>query len=426
MGLRHTLAAMFFLAFVSLVSAQTNPAPPAPGQNAPARGAASPAAAGQNAPVPAHNAPAAEDTAPGDASGDLFSLSALIDAALSGDLLWYPDWPLAIPPDSFIPARQTNQGVSITLTLGTPQAADQGAGDAQVTEGDAVQPTSLRSRTEGTHAVPVEFWYTKEPGSQVSRGRLINFPYFINGVFCQVQAFFTGQNGTLASMRVLGEGDPWEIEFTRFNAGLPLMGRVSRGGSYSFVVFQYLDRETTETWYDEGGGALGFFSLKYRDLNGRRRLVSMENRSDETVVVTAYDYDSAGNISGISAPEGSYAALYTAEGRLRYWEKPGASYTLQWDEKGFLVSLSGTVLVVPPPGGTEEAPESASPAGTGETPASESASPAREEVNIRYEYTGGAIDWTERQELPLIRRFGVLVPGPGLPVRRTVEYGAGR
>jgi YD repeat-containing protein len=335
MSSRYALTTALFLVLAGLVSAQTSPAP------APAE----------------------------DASADLFSLGVLIDTAFSGDLVWHPDWPLAIPPDSFIPAdHAAGQRVSITLTLGlagTPQAADQEAEDA----------------------VPVEFWYTKDNG-----GKLVNFPYFINGVFCQVQVFSTG-------MRVIGEGEPWEIEYTLVNdEGLPLMGRVNRGGASSFVVFQYLGRETTEIWYDESGAPLGYFSLKYRDLNGGSRetntfLVSVESRSDETTLVTAYDYDSAGRISGVSAPEGNYAALYTAEGRLRYWEKPGASYTLQWDEEGFLTRLTGTVL--------------------------------EEEVNVMYEYTSGASgNWTERQELPLLRRFGILVPGPGLLVRRTVEYGA--
>jgi YD repeat-containing protein len=352
MGFRHTLAAAFFFALISLAAAQTNPAPPAP----------------------------ADDTTPEDASIKLFSLSVLTETALSGDLVWRPDWPLAIPSDSFTSAAQ---GVSITLTLEAGSPADQGA------------------------AVPVEFRYTKEPtGSreptQDSRGRLTNFPYFINGVFCQVQAFFNGQNGALGSMRVIGEGDPREIEFTRFAEGLPILGRVDQGGSYSFVVFQYLDRETTETWYDEKGAVLGFFSLKYRDLNGRR-LVSVEGRAEkaqggensETARFTTYDYDSAGNISGVSAPEGNYAALYTAEGRLRYWEKPGGSYTLQWDEGGFLTRLTGKDMV--------------------------------EEIDIRYEYTSDARgSWTERQEIPLIRRFGILVPGSGLLVRRTLSYGTER
>jgi YD repeat-containing protein len=370
MGSRYPLAAALFLAFACMVSAQTAPAAPAPAN--PATQAAAPAETADDS---------AEDTSSG-----LFSLSALIDTAISGSLLWRPDWPLAIPPDSFTPASQeAERDVSITLTLGiadTPEATDQGAEDT----------------------VPVEFWYTLEPtgsreptGSQDNGGKLSNFPYFINGVLCQVQAFFYGQNRALTGLRVIGEGDPWEIEFTRLNdEGLPLMGRVSRSGAYSFVVFQYLGRETTETWYDEAGTALGFFSLKYQELNGRflgtgRFLVSVENRGGETSLVTTYDYDSAGKISAVSAPEGNYAALYTAEGRLRYWEKPGASYTLQWDEEGFLTRLTGTVL--------------------------------EEEVNMVYEYTSTQGNWTERRELPLLRRFGILAPGPGLLARRSIEYG---
>jgi YD repeat-containing protein len=372
----YILIVMLAFGFTGAVSAQTNPGSPAP--------------------VPAASA---GEAVPGTVSGGgvFFPLSLLIETALSGSLLWHPDWPMAIPPDSFEPARQP--GVSVILTL------------------EAVQETG--------DPVSTEFWYSRDSG-----GRLTGFPYFINGVFCQAQAFFDPQDGVLRGMRVVGEGDPREIEFTSHDEGLPLLGRVVQGGVYSFTVFQYLGREITESWFDEAGGALGFVSLKYRNLNGRSRLATMEIRSAaasdtaapntgngdagarntapegggtvETTVLTTYDYDSAGKLSGVSAPEGNYTALYTAEGRLRYWEKPGGSYTLQWDERGLLTGLTGTVMA---------------DSGDG----SESAGQDREEVNVRYEYTFDEREnWTERQEFPLIRRFGVLVSGPGPLVRRTV------
>ena len=156
----YILIVMLAFGFTGAVSAQTNPGSPAP--------------------VPAASA---GEAVPGTVSGGgaFFPLSPLIEAALSGSLLWHPDWPLAIPPDSFEPARQP--GVSVTLTL------------------EAVQETG--------DPVSTEFWYSRDSG-----GRLTGFPYFINGVFCQAQAFFDPQDGVLRGMRVVGEGDPREIEFT--------------------------------------------------------------------------------------------------------------------------------------------------------------------------------------------------------------------
>jgi hypothetical protein len=381
----YILIMMLTFGFTGLVAAQTNPAVPA----APAQVTLS-APAGEAVP---------ETVSGRDA---FFPLVPLIETALVGDFLWHPNWPLVIPPDSFEPVHQA--GVFITLTLEAARETDD--------------------------PVPAEFWYSRD-----STGRLTNFPYFINGVFCQVQAFFDRQDGVLRGIRVISEGDPWEIEFTRHDGGLPLLGRVAQSGIYSFAVFQYLGREITESWFDEAGNALGLVSLKYRNLNGRSRLAALEIRSTaagdaaaqnaetggtsaentapkgsaavETMALTTYDYDSAGKLSGVSAPEGNYAALYTKEGRLRYWGKPGGSYTLQWDERGLLTRLTGTAT-----------------AASGDGP--ESAGQAREEIDVRYEYTFDAQkNWTERQEFPLIRRFGVLVPGPGLLVRRTVTYGDG-
>jgi hypothetical protein len=75
--------------------------------------------------------------------------------------------------------------------------------------------------------------------------------------------------------------------------------------------------------------------------------------------------------------------------------------SLQWDERGLLVRLSG--------GG----------------PAGEEGSTAAEFLESRYDYTLDAREnWTERRERKMARRFGALAAGPGPVIKRVIQYGA--
>jgi hypothetical protein len=338
-----------------------------------------------------------EDAAPGEGVSDLFSLGILLDAAVSGESPWRPDWPAAMPPDGFTLAA----GQARTLTLILPAGyLDKAPGGGAATSDDAATETA----EEGDEGAVVEYRLVRDRA-----GRFLEFPFFIDGALYQGTVEYDG--GAPARKITLDkpaapdsgeapENSPWEFELLEYRQGDPVLARVNHNGAWSFVAPEYQETRTLETWYDAEGRALGFFALEYRLEDGVKRLVSTDRRSDDQPgAVLAYRYNSLGRISAVAAPEGDYAALYTAAARPRYWERPEGNYTLQWDEQGFLVRLTGVVQ------------------GAG-------AEAEGRQIDIRYEYTlDGRGNWIERRETAFVRRFDRLVPESNAAIRRVINYG---
>jgi YD repeat-containing protein len=329
----------------------------------------------------------------------LFPLSLLLDAAVSGEFPWSPDWPVAIPPDSF--ALVAGRAVALTLVLP--------AGYLDTAPGDSGASGDSRAETAGDEAGGAAEDKAGEEAAAEYRlarnaaGLFLEFPFFANGALCQATAEYEGGGSAQARKITLDNPaapDPWVFEFLEYRQGNPALARISHSGSWSFVAPEYLETRTNETWYDAEGLAQGFCALEYRLQDGARRLVSVDRRSGEDELILVYDHNSAGSVSGISAPEGEYAALYNAAARPRYWEQPGSAYTLQWDEQGFLTGITGV--------SRDETGGEAEP----------------QRIDIRYEYTlDERGNWIERRETSFVRRFGRLVPDSTGTIRRIINYG---
>jgi YD repeat-containing protein len=323
---------------------------------------------------------AALSALPGQDAADLFPLSLLLDAAVAGDIPWRPDWPVALPPDGFAPASGRVAALTLVLPAGSADAVPaNGPGDSGGAPDGA----------EGEGAA-AEYRLVLD-----TVGRFVEFPFFVNGVVRQATADYGG-GGPAEPRKIVVDTpaapDTWEFEFLEYRQGAPGLVRISHGGDWYFAAPDYLETRTNETWYSAEGLAQGFFALEYRLQDGARRLVSTDGRSDGDEIILTYDYNSAGRLSGISAPGGEYAALYDAAARPRYWERPEGAYALQWDERGLLVRLTGG------------APE--------------------EQIDLRYDYTlDERGNWIERRETAFDRRFGRLVPGSSVTVRRIITYG---
>jgi hypothetical protein len=342
--------------------------------------------------------PGQEDDAPG-----LFPLSLLLDAADSGESPWRPDWPVAMPPDGFVLAAGRAASLTLVLPAGywdrAPGAAPrEAAGDKAggAVAGGAAPDGSAGTAGNETGEEALEYRLVRD-----GAGRCAAFPFLVNGAMCQASVDY-GEGGAAALNIALDNPaapDPWAFEFLEYRQGAPALARISHGGSWRFAAPEYMATRTNETWYDADGLALGFFALEYRLEDGERRLVSTDSRSDQDQLIVVYDYNSAGRVSGISAPEGDYAALYNAAARPRYWERPEGAYALQWDEQGFLVRIAGTLR--------------------DETGAAEP-----QAIDLRYEYTlDERGNWIERRETSLVRRFGRLVPESNATIHRIINYG---
>jgi hypothetical protein len=338
--------------------------------------------------------PAQEDAGP---DSGLFPLSLLLEAAVFGESPWRPDWPGVLPPDCFDLA--TGQAASLTLVLPAgyldtaPDSGDSGEAAPGGGSGDSGGAAAETLEEGAGGEAAVEYRLVRD-----GAGRFVEFPFFIDGVLCQALAEYEGAEARKITLDNPAASDPWEFEFLEYRQGAPALARISHSGTWSFVAPEYLETRTNETWYDAQGAAQGFFALEYRLQDGARRLVSTDRRSDQGEALLTYDYNSAGRVSGISAPEGEYAALYNAAARPRYWERPGEAYTLQWDEQGLLVRITGVSR-------------------------DETAAEARQ-IDIRYEYTlDERGNWIERRETSFDRRFGRLVPGTDGVIYRRINYG---
>jgi hypothetical protein len=324
-----------------------------------------------------------------DPDSGLFPLSLLLDAAVSGKSPWRPDWPAAMPPDGFA----LSSGRAIALSLVLPAGyLDVAPGNGPDDSGEAAAGTA---EDDAGEEAAVEYRLVRD-----AAGRFTEFPFFVNGVLYQATAEYGGAGPGAAGKITLDNPaapDPWEFEFLEYRQGAPTLVRISHSGTWYFAAPEYLDMRTNETWYDTEGAAQAFFALEYRLENGERQLVFTDRRSDQGEAILTYDYNSAGRVSGISAPEGEYAALYNAAARPRYWERPGGAYILQWDEKGLLTRITGV----------SQAETAAEP----------------QQIDIRYEYTlDERGNWIERRETSLARRFGRLVPESDAAIRRRINY----
>jgi hypothetical protein len=291
----------------------------------------------------------------------LFSVALLVHAAYAGNSPWRPDWSPALPPDGFV--LSSGDFRSLTLTL------------------DSESYTLRRN----------------------GGGFFEEFPLLLDGTLRRVQADFE-PSGAIRELRINDE-IPWRIEVLEyaenpcFPAPAPARVRVLREERVYFVLLVYTTRGFSETWFDAEEAGLVFWEADFIPLPGGNRLKRLERADRTGAVLGNLDYDSGGNLVEIRGPGGTYSVLYDRRGLPRYWERRPApevfeSYTLQWDEGGFLVRVSGA-------------------AGPG----------AEDLVDLRYEYSlDERGNWTERRETRMFPYFGVLFPGPGLTVKRTIHY----
>jgi YD repeat-containing protein len=305
-----------------------------------------------------------------------FPITPLLEAVRSGGIFWRPDWPLVMPPDAFM--LLSGRFSSITVTV------------------DSGDYALVRNESELSG----------------------NFPFLLNGTLAEARVIYDDAWGVKGFD--IAAGIPLKVEFLEYAGQVLSLARITGGKKTCFVVFSQGNAEISETWYDEEGMALGVYLLKFTITEEGRRLFTSAGRYEEGEHGEWYNYDSWGNITEIDAPSGRFSALYNRPNRPHYWERrvfepvlagEGGEesaaaessvqaaelrerFSLQWDERGFLVRMTGAFE-----GGNEEM------------------------ADYRYEYTlDERGNWTERREIRMIRRFGLLVSGPGLTVKRIIKY----
>ncbi|MCL2472471.1 MAG: hypothetical protein FWF26_02230, partial [Treponema sp.] len=219
-----------------------------------------------------------------------------------------------------------------------------------------------------------------------------------------------------------GKRENWKFEFpesvslTDFRSSFPFLVRASRGDAWYFIYLSGAGNEDLETWYDEDGNALGIYGYFLQEIGKDKRIASIRDYtvSGDTGLTERY-FDSRNFLTELDGPEGIFRVLYFHVYLPRYWERHQregynggdgnsaaynavwGNFSLQWDDGGSLVRITREL--------------------SGEVQS------ADDPVDYRYEYNlDEKGNWIERKEIRMIRRFGFLVPVPGITIKRTLEY----
>ena len=299
-----------------------------------------------------------------------FPLTPVLDAAgltaneqgkSTGDF-WQPDWPLDLPPDAF-----------------------------KVQNG-----TIIRAAVEG-NGYSLKLRYDPE-------GRVGEFPYLLNGSMAQVSLVYRSALTVHELTLALLSGElSCSFEFLEYDDAYPSMVRVSCGEAWYFIALSKMGNVIMETWYDEEGIALGAYAFSLTEIGAASRISAFRDYGNNGADMEFF-YDSRNLLTESSGFNGVFKVLYFREDLPRYWERRPLNagetresvgkFSLQWDEKDFLVSITAENGNLP-----DDAAE------------------------CRYEYTlDGRGNWIERREIRMLHRFGLLVPSPGTTFRRILEY----
>jgi hypothetical protein len=395
----------FFLIFIVFASLFTGVA----GAEAP--GAGTSQAVSPNGTDQVIRTEAGEAAVPG--AVDFIPILSLYRTVLAGEVPWRPDWPLSVPPDAFVfPADDVS---ALTLVGGV---------------GDTAEELTVRRNNDGL---------------------LSEFPLFRGGGVFQVQTRF-GSTALIRGFTIASE-TPWDILIVEYEEAFPSLIRVTHGKTMYIVMIEYAAVRAEEIWYAQDGNALAVFSFQYETPGGRMRRLMITDLVSGEKITEVYHYDSMGNISGIISAAGEYSALYVGEGKPRYWERvipaipdtdrPVQSavvqrdsllreaavlstvsefdhFSLQWDEESLLTRLTGIYR-------RDTSPENPDDQGSvaGRLSIDASGYSDVEETDVRYKYIRDEQgNWIERQDTPMIRRFGFLVPDPAEWIIRRIEYSA--
>ena len=279
--------------------------------------------------------------------------------------LWRPDWPLELPPDLFRAESGEYSKLSIEIE---------------------------------------DLGFIIECGPD---GRLEEFPFMLGGRVAWISINYDESRKIRKMILAFSPNDKsWEMEFLEYKDSFPSLVRASHGDAWYFISLSKGGDTIMETWYDEEGNMLTSYGYSLTDIGHNRRIRNFRDYS-QTGAVTEYFYDSRCLLSDITGQDGDFSVLYYRNDLPRYWERrprnpvslisdPVGKFSFQWDRNDLLLRI---VRV------DEDSAETDSPA------------------EYRYEYSfDEAGNWTERREIRMFRRLGLLVPSPGMTIRRVVEY----
>ena len=300
-----------------------------------------------------------------------FFLLPILEVVFSQNVKWRPDYPSYFPPDGFV----THEKIELI----------------ELSNGD-------------------ESFIVKYDKA----GRLLEFPFFYNDSYAQINASYT-ETGALSRMTVTlknyssgesNQSDEKIVNITFPNNFLPF-SQISPGGEFPPISIRYEDTVyhvfifespvfLTETWFDSEGNILFFCKASVNVDNGKWRIRAMELQDINGAQFVDFYFDSYGNITEIKIQDGVFISLYN-ENLPNYLRYNDLKYELFWDTQNVLQIIKASEFI--------------------------------DEIYTEYRYEYDFDDygnWIKRRETAYIISSNLLVPDPsysrGIWVRRIIYF----
>ena len=242
----------------------------------------------------------------------------ILETIFSNNIYWNPEWPSAVPPDSFLIKNTDSQPAVI----------------------DLFNETDI---------------FTVRRNNQ---GKLIEFPFFISNGYAVIKAVYN--EDTLRNINIMqysfadDEETSPSLEMTfnvNFPSGFLPYSEISLGGefpplivtsddsTYSVFIFES-PLFLAETWFDENGDMVLFSKAQTIVDKNEWRIRSLQIHNETGIYFVDYHHDSYGNVTEIRSDDRVISALYREN--LPY-RKSGNDlrYEFHWDTQGILTAVKG-------------------------------------------------------------------------------------
>jgi hypothetical protein len=246
----------------------------------------------------------------------------ILETIFSNDIYWNPEWPSAVPPDSFLIKNTSLQPAVIELYNGT-----------------------------------LKFSVRRD-----AKGRLTEFPFFLSDGYAEIRAVYnenTLQSVNIAKYSFASDEETSEetapsLEMTlnvyfppdflpyselSLGGGFPPLSVMVDGTAYFVFIFES-PLFLSETWFDTDGNMVLFSKAQTIVDRGEWRIRTLQIHNDNGIYFIDYCHDSYGNVTEIRSGDRVISAFY--RGNIpRYRTGNDLRYEYHWDTQGILTTVKG-------------------------------------------------------------------------------------
>jgi hypothetical protein len=242
----------------------------------------------------------------------------ILEAILSNNIYWNPEWPSAVPPDGFLIKNTKSQPSIIELYNGT-----------------------------------VNFSVKRN-----AQGRLAEFPFFLSDGYAVVQVIYNEtalrrvnitkfsyasdeETSPSQEMTLIINFPPEFLPYSELSLGgvFPVLNVMADDTPYFVFIFES-PLFLSETWFNADGDMVLFSKAETIVDKGEWRIKTLQIHNDSGIYFIDYYHDSYGNVTEIRSDDRVISAFYR-ENLPRYKTGNDLRYEYHWDTQGILTAVKG-------------------------------------------------------------------------------------